>query len=372
METTSVLLNRVLLKKSHKGLSICLTFILAFLAIFTIISGLKTMSVRAATVKVGMIFDGPSYEDNDFRWQVYQGLIRAESELDVSGSVYTSTDSSQIELQVQHCAQDGNDLCIGVGFLLIDPISTTAAVYTATQFAVVDGSYETYLPNVRGILFASEQAGYLAGTLAAFMSQSSIIGDLGGWEIPPVTAFTEGYRNGAQCVYPDITTIISYTNDFDNPDMGAQYAQGMISQGADVIFAVAGSTGVGALLTTTQSSVWAIGVDTDQYYSVFMSGTIPGSNYLLSSAMKRADNGVFYAISDVVSGTFSSGTVVYGLADAGVGLAPFHETDAYVPSSVRSWLNMVKLALISGLIDPLNPEGPCLVMHRLYLPVINR
>jgi basic membrane protein A len=372
MDSSSFIFPAISLKKYSKAIYLILSVLIALLAVFSIIFSLSAIPAQAAEVKVGMVFDVPSIEGNDFLLLTYQGLLRAENELGVLGSVYTSTDPSQIELQVQHCAQDGNDLCIGVGFPFAEPISNTAAVYTSTKFALLDGSYENYLPNVRGITFASEQVGYLAGTLAAMMSQSAILGDLGGMEIPPVTAFTESYRNGAHCANPDVTTIISYTNDFNNPDLGAEYAQGMISQGADVIFAAAGPTGNGAILTATQSSVWAIGVDTDEYYSLFMSGTVPGSDYLLSSAMKHVDNGAFYTIADVVSETFTSGTIVYGLAGDGVGLAPFHEADAFVPIPVRSRLNMVRQAIISGAIDPLDPDGPCLVVRQQYLPIANR
>ena len=85
--------------------------------------------------------------------------------------------------------------------------------------------------------------------------------------------------------------------------------------------------------------------------------------------MKRTDNAAFYTISDVISGTFEPGTVTYDLADGGVGLAPFHETEASIPQSIRSRLDMVKLALISGMLDPLDPEGVCLEIHQQYLPL---
>ena len=101
--------------------------------------------------------------------------------------------------------------------------------------------------------------------------------------------------------------------------------------GADVIFGVGGNTGNGAILTATQSGAWAIGVDTDQYNTVFESGSVAGSDRLLSSAMKRLDNAVFDTIGDVISGTFTSGTVLYTVAEDGVGLAPFHETDPLIP-----------------------------------------
>lgn len=372
MNSFSAVFHSQSLKKYRQAMLLCLSISIALLAIFAILSALKIESASASTIRVGMIFDSPSFEDHGFNWQAYQGLVRAENELGVIGSVYTSTDPSEIEPQVQQCALDGNDLCIGVSFPLSDPISNTAASYPAIYFALVDAAYETYLPNVRGILFSSEQVGYLAGVLAASMSQSEIVGDLGGMQIPPVTAFTEGYRNGAQCADHDITTIISYTNDFGDPELGAQFAQGMITQGADVIFAVAGLSGNGAILTTTQSSVWAIGVDTDQYYSLFLSGTITGSNYLLSSAMKRTDNAIFSTISDVISNTFSSGTVVYDLASGAVELAPFHETEAYIPHDLPSRLNMFRVAIINGMIDPLDPEGVCLDFQRQYLPIAVR
>jgi basic membrane protein A len=167
-----------------------------------------------------------------------------------------------------------------------------------------------------------------------------------------VTAFTFGYSNGAHCANPAVTTIISYTNTFISPTLGAQLAQAQMAQGADVVFGVGGETGNGAILTATQSGSLGIGVDFDQYYTLFMSGTVPGSDYL-------------------VSGSFISGTVTYDLAMDAVGLAPFHETAKSIPPGVRTQLELVKQAIISGSIDPLDPNEPCpvIVIHQLYLPL---
>jgi basic membrane lipoprotein Med (substrate-binding protein (PBP1-ABC) superfamily) len=174
------------------------------------------------------------------------------------------------------------------------------------------------------------------------------------------------------CANPEITTIISYTNNFDNPEDGAEFAQEMIGRGADVIFAAAGPTGDGAILTATQSDVWAIGVDTDQYYSLFMTGTVPGANYLLSSAMKRLDNAVFATISDLVAGQFTSGAILYDLETGGVGLAPFHETDSAIPLETKAWLDWISRAIIADRIAPLDPESPCLVMHQQFLSLTRK
>jgi basic membrane protein A len=237
---------------------------------------------------------------------------------------------------------------------------------------LIDGTFENYPSNLRGVTFSAEDGAYMAGTIAAMLSQSNTIGDLGGWPIPSVLAFTEGYNNGARCANPDITTIISYTYSFTASDLGAGYAQDMISQGADVIFASAGQAGNGAILTVTQSGVWAIGVDTDQYLTLFMSGTVPGSNYLLTSVIKHLDTGVYLTISDTITGMFTSGTVVYGLEEEGVGLAPYHETEEAITTDIRTRLDWVSRAIIGGSIDPLDPEGACLVVHQQYLPLTSK
>jgi basic membrane protein A and related proteins len=359
-------------RKFIGGLYLCMMCVIALFTIIVLVIGLRLMSVQAAPTKVGLITLPGPIDELSWNWLSYQGLLHAQTEFGIEGKVYTSTDPSEIENNVLLCVEDGNDLCIGVSFYSAVPLYDFALVYTQTKFVNIDGYYDTYPSNLRATIFASEDAAYLAGTLAALMSQSNIIGDLGGMEIPPVTAFTEGYYNGAQCANPDVTTIISYTNNFNNPDDGAEYAQGMIAQGADVIFAAAGPTGDGAILTATQSSAWAIGVDTDQYFTLFMSGTVPGSNYLLTSAMKRFDTAVFNTIADVVSETFTGGNIVYSLGEEAVGLAPFHETEPLIPIGVQTWLDWIKRAIIGGTIDPLDPGSPCLVKYQQFLPLATR
>jgi basic membrane protein A and related proteins len=371
MDEPSVINKSKFRKNFIKVISIFTELGIGLLIVGALFISLQSVPVQAAPVNVGLILYGDAPE-NSLNWNGIQGLLRAETDFGVVGTVYTSTDPTEIIIDAMKCAMDLNDVCIGIGWMTAEAISTTAPIYTGTKFVNIDGTYPNYPPNLRAVTFASEDAGYLAGTLAAMLSQSEILGDLGGMEIPPVTAFTQGFKNGAQCADPGITTIISYTNDFGNPDLGAQYAQGMIAQGADVVFAAAGGTGDGAILTTTQSGVWAIGVDTDQYLTLFESGVVTGSNFLLTSAMKNYDNAVFYTISDVVSGDFTPGIILYGVGVDGVGLAPFHETEEFVPSGVRTWLDWVTRAIAAERIAPLDPESPCLVMYQTFLPLARR
>jgi basic membrane protein A len=339
---------------------------LAFLGIMVLFLGLQLNPVKADVIHVGLVTDVAGLNDNAFNWSSYQGLLRAESELGVVGTVYTSTTSADYETNLNQCAMDGNDLCISVGFLTSDAIMNAAQTYSNTKFAIVDEIFEYYPSNLRGMSFASNEVGYLAGTLAGLMTESDVIGDIGGMEIPQVTGFTEGYQRGAECINPQVTTIISYTNDFGNPELGAIIAQGMISEGADVIFAAAGQTTSGAIITAAQSSVWAIGVDTDYYETVFNDGLVEGAEYLLSSAMKKLDNAVFLTISDVVNANFTSGTKLYDLTMDGVGLAPFHESEPSVPQSVKNTLDRVRQDIIDGKIDVNVPcPGPS-----VYLPIV--
>jgi basic membrane protein A len=326
------------------------------------------IQTRAAprAVNVGLVTDEGTLDD-PFNWLSYQGLLRAEHELGVVGTVYTSTGSADYQPNLEQCAAAGNDLCLAVGFSMADAISTVAALSPTVDFALVDASFESSPDNLRGLVFAADEVGYLAGTLAGGMTLSDVVGAVGGFPIPPVDDFLHGYRNGAQCANPTAQVLLTYTYDFVSQTLGARVAQELIAQDADVIFGAAGAAGAGAVLTATQSGVWGIGVDTDYYTTVFESGAVAGAEHLLSSALKRMDNAVFQTIEDEVSGAFSAGTVTYDLADGGVGLAPFHEADPWVPQSVRDELNAVRTAIISGTLDV---GDPC--RTTVYLPLTLR
>jgi basic membrane protein A len=294
-------------------------------------------------------------------------LLRAEDELDVDGTLYTAVDDGDYENQAGQCASDGNSLCIGVGFFFIDPMINAAKANPGTNFAVLDTVVEDPPLNFRSIGFSEEESGYLAGTLAGMMTASHTIGAVGGIPVPAVVNFVEGYRNAAQCLDPDALVLITYADSFADPEQGADIAEAQMDQGADLIFAAAGGTGVGALKYATQHGAFAIGVDVDEYLSTFEEGEVSGANLLLTSAMKRLDNGVYFTISDMIQGGFTSGHVRYSLADGGVGLAPYHETEALVTQQMRGVLERVERGLMAGLIDPLG-ECPASLPAYVFMP----
>ena len=327
--------------------------------------------------RVGLVTDQAGIQDQSFNYMAHQGLLRANANLNVDGVLYHSA-GGDYHQALQTCADAPNDLCFAVGFAMATAAPEGATNNAGTTFAILDYSYDTPPTNLRGIVFNEKQVGYLAGVLAAKMTASNDVGVVAGMQIPPVVRFVDGYRNGAQCTGP-VDVLVNYTGTFGDPTVGAAAAADMLSRGADVIFAAAGVTGNGAILHSAQNGGWSIGVDTDQYLTVFGNGTVSGSDKLLSSAMKRLDNAVFQTIQSLLAGSFSNATISFGLSNNGVGLAPYHETNAVIPQTVKDHINAVKAGIISGAV---NIDYPCrprfhaeIVENRVngmdWLPFIN-
>ncbi len=354
------------MKARAAGLAVVVFLLVVLASAGVLVASASRPAASGAPVKVGLVTEEGTLADKSYNWLCYQGLLRAENELGVVGAVYTSTSSADYGPNLQRCVDDGNSLCISVGFFMVQATSTAATANPGISFAIVDYQSEDYPSNLRGMAFAPEGAGYLAGTLAGLMTESGVIGGVGGMRLPSVTGHLDPYRNGAQCAMAGVTALVTYTGTFVDPELGAVVAQDMMNAGSDVIFTVAGPTGNGALIKTTQSGIWGIGVDTDQYLTVFNGGTVQGSDKILSSAVKKLDSAVFDTISDLADDKFTSGTVVYDLATGGVGLAPFHEADPYVPQSVRDALASVEQGIVDGSIDV---NRNC---YYVYLPLVKR
>lgn len=345
------------------------TCLISFSAVGFLVLGLQSIrSALAEPTTVGLVIDEAGIPGSYLNWLSYQGLLRAENELGIVSTVYTPTSATEYTSTIQQCVDENNQLCISVGWQLGGATFSVATSHPGTSFAQIDWWPESYPDNLRGIDFDYEEMGYLAGTLAGLMTESDVVGVVGGPQfVPAVVSLVESYQNGAQCANALARTEHTYASSFTDRDQGAALAQEMIAQGADVIFAAGGDTSIGSVLTATQSGAWGIGVDMDFYPTIFDNGAVDGADKLLSSAVKKFDNVVFATISDVISGTFTSGTVVFNLELDGIGLAPFHEADAFVPQSVRAALSDVEAGLINETIDP---SDPC--REYLFFPLLEK
>jgi basic membrane lipoprotein Med (substrate-binding protein (PBP1-ABC) superfamily) len=274
-------------------------------------------------------------------------MMRAVEAFNLQSAFIETQQPTDYEKNIEQLATAGYNMIITVGFMLGDATKKMAQKYPQVRFAIVDFAYDPPLANVIGLVFAEEQAGFLAGTLAGLMTSSKIVGVVAGVAIPPVIRFRKGYEAGVKHVC-DCEVVGVYIDSFTDPARGKTAALSQIDEGADVIFGSGGITGSGAILGAAQAGAWVIGVDQDEYLTTFKQGKAPGANKLLSSAMKRVDNAVYGAIQRAVEGTFTGGTQVFDARNDGVGLAPFHNTEGAIPEAVQTRLQKITADLRSG------------------------
>jgi basic membrane lipoprotein Med (substrate-binding protein (PBP1-ABC) superfamily) len=214
----------------------------------------------------------------------------------------------------------------------------------------IDQFQEEFPENYIGVLFREDQGGYLAGVLAASLSETGVIGVVGGREdVPPVVRFVNAYETGAQSVNPDIQVLSVYNESFTAPDKGASDAAQFIGEGADVIFGAGGQTGSGGIAAAAEQGVWGIGVDQDEYFTTFNGGDAPGSEFLATSAVKRVDLAVFRNIVESLKGSFAGGLYTLEAENDGITYAPFH--DAELPEEAVTALEEARAGLADGSID---------------------
>jgi len=207
---------------------------------------------------------------------------------------------------------------------------------------------------VVGLNFKEQEAGYLAGVLAASLTTKTdvdprindkkVLGFVGGMEIPPVQKFAIGFEAGAKSVDPDVVVKKIYTGTFTDAQKGNESAKALMGQGADIIFAAAGQTGLGAAKAAQDGKALFIGVDADQFL------TIPGiGDTIITSAIKRVDNAVFETVKLAVDGTLKGGeNKLFGIAEDGVGLAPYHDWDAKLPADVKAAVDKASADVKAG------------------------
>jgi basic membrane protein A and related proteins len=253
---------------------------------------------------------------------------------------------------------------VTVGFALGEATAAAATKYPDVKFIGVD-QFQAWpydddatndIANLSGLNFPEDQAGFLVGALGAMMSQTKKLGAVCGTDaVPPVWRFGEGYKAGAAYIDPAVEVNVVYHNDvgfdktFVDPEWGAATANSMMDKGVDTIFGCGGKTGNGAVTAAAQAGKFAIGVDSDQYF------TLPeAAPRMLSSAMKLITPGVFDLTKMAKDGSFPAGNFT-GLA----GYAPYHDLDSQVPAEVKAKMEEIKAALTDGsLLTNVPPAKP--------------
>ncbi|MCB0191796.1 MAG: BMP family ABC transporter substrate-binding protein [Anaerolineae bacterium] len=296
---------------------------------------------------VGLVTDVGEIDDKSFNQSAWEG-VQIASEAGAQVDYIETGDAKDYTANIELFAQNGYDVIVTVGFALGEATAQAAATYPDIDFIGVDQFQGETIPNLTGLLFPEDQAGFMAGALAAQLSESGTIAAVLGTDlVPPVVAFKEGYEAGALYMNPDINLISTYHPGgldvaFTDPEWGASTAKQAIDQGADVVFGAGGKTGNGALIEVAgNEGVFCIGVDSDQWE------TVPEAHScLVSSAMKLITPGVGELIGMSNAGEFPGGNFI-----GDVGLAPFHDFDSEVSDEIKSSLDEINAGLMDGTIE---------------------
>ena len=308
-----------------------------------------------ADFKACMVSDSGGFQDKSFNQTSHDGLMAAAEDLGIKTGEVESNSPSEFKDNIDAMVQQDCNSITTVGFLLGDATEAAAKKNPDVDFSIVDFGYAKPPKNLKGLLFNTAEPSYLAGYLAAGVSESGIVGTFGGAQIPSVTAFMDGFQGGIEKYNEDNGGEVkligwdkesqkgTFTNDFESKTKGQSAASEMITQGADIIFPVAGPAGLGALQAAQDADVKAIWVDTD--------GCVSAAEYcdvLLTSVMKGMDVAVEEAITASLDGNFSNELYTGTLKNGGVGLAPYNELEGEIPAELDAKIQELKQQIIDG------------------------
>ena len=317
-------------------------------------------SKTAGKKRVGIVLDIGGDKDKGYNEYTLKGVREAATATGMDVKYIVSESMMDYENNVESLIHEGAELIVTVGFTMGNITSKAAQKNKGVHFVIVDVAYypgagcpdtvkdcytkEGGLENVTSLIFAEDEPGYMAGVLAGCMSKSNVIATVSGMEIPPVVHYVVGYQHGARSIKPDIKLQNQYIPDFNDPHTAKTVAQQFMQEGADVIFAVGGNTGNGALLAAKEAGIMGIGVDVDQYLTYDVVKDI-----LLTSAMKNMDVAAAAAVTAFSKGELKSGVKMFNLGNSGVGLAPYHDWENKIPQQCK---DLVKKAEQDVIADP--------------------
>ncbi|MEA3374729.1 MAG: BMP family ABC transporter substrate-binding protein [Chloroflexota bacterium] len=309
-------------------------------------------------LRVGLVTDVGHVDDGTFNQYAYEGLMRAAEEHDLDPRIIETESPDDYEDNLERVVEEGYTLVVTVGSRTGPQVERLAARHSQVHFIVVDHEPSEGIRNVTGLVFAEDQAAYLAGALAGLVTEKGTVGFVGGPDIAPVRKFHRGFAHGLAQTSARAEMVDTTTNSFTDLEAGEAAGRELVAHGADVLFAAAGKSGAAAIRAAAQEGAWVIGVDQDQWVTTFEEGAVRGSERLLTSAVKRVDHAVYDAVTRAVKGRLHSGVVSFNLGNDGVGLAPYHEADAEVSSEVKGHINEIADGLRRGEIHTyVGPQG---------------
>lgn len=305
-----------------------------------------TESKAKKAFKVGIVLSIGGLGDKSYNDSAYRGVQLAAKNLVLEYNyIEPSTNiDSEVKLGANHLrqyAKENYDLVIATGFLYKDACEQVAKEYPNVKFIIIDSIADA--PNITGLTFKSEEGSFLVGSVAGLVTKTNKIGYIGAQDTAIFKNFQSGYEQGVEYVNSKakiISKFVDGSNPFLAPDRGYELANELIDQGADVIYTVAGATGIGAIEACKQRGVYAIGVDNDQDY--IEKGTV------ITSMVKRVDKAVYDAIELAVNGNLKPGILEFGVANGGTDTSEFLYTKSQLPVGALEKISQIKKDIING------------------------
>jgi basic membrane protein A len=269
-------------------------------------------SASAAAPKLAVVYDAGGKFDKSFNQSAFEGASRFKQETGINFIEVQASSDTQAEQVLRGLARKNLDLIASIGFAQQAAVQKVAKEFPKVRFVLIDGVAPG--ANVNSITFKEEEGSYLVGVAGAMASKSKKLGFIGGIDIPLIRTFACGYTQGAKAVNPKAEIFSNMVGTtaaaWNDPAKGGELARSQFDRGVDVVFAVAGGSGMGTLQTAKEKGKLAIGVDSNQ------NGLYPGS--ILTSMVKRVDNAVYDAFTQVKNGTWKAGVTAKGLKEGGV------------------------------------------------------
>ena len=299
-------------------------------------------SALAADIKPALVYGTGGKFDKSFNEAAAAGAEKFKADTGTEYRDFEPTSDTQGEQAIRNFASKGFNPVVAVSFAWTSAMEKVAAEYPDTKFVIVDSVVE--LPNVRSVVYKEHEGSYLVGLLAGMASKTGKVGFIGGMDIPLIRKFGCGYEQGARAANASIEVFQNMTGTtgaaWNDPVRGGELTKNQIDQGADVIYAAAGATGLGVLQTAADNMKFSIGVDSNQNH------VHPGS--VLTSMVKRVDLAVYNAYADTAADKFTSGVVALGVAEDGVGYALDDNNKALITPEMAAAVDKAKADIIAG------------------------
>lgn len=306
-------------------------------ALFIVGCGARETTAGGERVKIGIMLSDVGLGDQSFSDSAFQGLMKARDALDIQFDYREISETGDYEKGLVELVKQGNDLVVGLGFMVQESLEKVAKQYPDQPFVLIDSVSES--PNVVSLTFKEEEGSFLIGALAGLKTKSNKLGFIGGMDAPVIHKFGAGFKQGVKAVNPQAQIVEEIAGDFGNVEKGTAIARAMIQNGIDTIYPAAGLTGVGALKEAEAKGKLAFGVDSDQFFVA--------EKAVVSSMMKHIENAI-YLISEtmVKEGKLSAKHIELGLKENGVGLAEVRVVS--LTDKEKEQLESLKNDIISG------------------------